>query len=359
MTVLRRAIRVLIIDDSPFIRMALNTILSKDHEIEVVDTARDGREGIAKVLALKPDVVTMDIEMPVMNGIEALEEIMRRQPTPVIVLSSVTTDGARQTMEAFDLGAVEVIAKPSGKEGNTLTALAEEIIIKIKGAAGINPKLLINKGPAVPGPSLVNKNMRSGQYPGNRTDIVGIGVSTGGPTALQKVLSQLPKDFPVPVIIAQHMPAGFTASLASRLDSLSGVRVKEVEDGEVLKGGTAYIGKAGMQFQIKRDSKGFVARVDGDAPIETLYKPSVDIMFLSMARESGRGVLAVVMTGMGNDGLKGMKALKAQGAYSIAESEKTCIVYGMPRSVVEAGLVDRIELLPNIGKTIIECVQRR
>ncbi|RJE48770.1 MULTISPECIES: chemotaxis response regulator protein-glutamate methylesterase [unclassified Dehalobacter] len=355
MNKLLKPIKVLIVDDSPFIRMSLKKILSSDPAIQVIATAQDGKEGILKLQDLKPDVVTMDVEMPVMNGLEALEEIMRWQPMPVIVLSSVTTDGTKMTMKAFDLGAVDVVAKPSGKEGNDLSALAEEIVLKIKSVAGVDTTRL-NKKNLGSAPPLVKQQI---QPIGCKIEIVAIGTSTGGPSALQNVLSKLPKNFPVPVIVAQHMPAGFTAPLASRLNSICEATVKEVEHGELLKAGTIYIGQAGKQFQVARNSSGLTANVTTESPIATLYKPSVDVMFLSLAKEVGAGVLGVVMTGMGNDGLAGMKALKAKGAYAIAESEKTCIIYGMPRSIIEAKLADRIEMLSDIGSTILECVKRR
>ncbi|AHF10623.1 MULTISPECIES: chemotaxis response regulator protein-glutamate methylesterase [Dehalobacter] len=371
MNKLLKPIKVLVVDDSPFIRMSLKKILSSDPAIQVVDTAQDGKEGILKLQALKPDVVTMDVEMPVMNGLEALEEIMRWQPTPVIVLSSVTTDGTKMTMKAFDLGAVEVVAKPSGREGDDLAVLAEEIILKIKSVAGVDPTRL-NKKSMGSAPPLVRQQMQptpglgkqdAGKpvvnVPGRKIEIVAIGTSTGGPSALQNVLSKLPRNFPVPVIVAQHMPAGFTASLASRLNSICEVAVKEVEHGELLKAGTVYIGQAGKQFQVTRNSSGLIANVTVESPIATLYKPSVDVMFLSLAKEAGAGVMGVVMTGMGSDGLAGMKSLKAEGAYAIAESEKTCIIYGMPRAIIEAKLADRVVMLPDIGNTIVECVKRR
>lgn len=366
-----KKIKVLIVDDSPFIRMSLKKILSEDPEIEVLDTARDGYEGILKIQSLRPDVVTMDVEMPVMNGLQALEEIMRWQPTPVIILSSVTTQGGKLTIKAFDLGAAEVVAKPSGKVGDDLPALAKDITLKVKSVAGIDPRRLKNRLVTPRSSNIQSEEKSSGLIdtivtkkgqslcPGNNIEIVGIGTSTGGPTALQIVLSQLPKDFPVPVIVSQHMPAGFTAPLASRLDSLCQITVKQAEHGEILRAGTAYIGEAGKQFQVKRDRNELTAVVTSDTPIATLYRPSVDVMFMSLAREVGAGVLGLVMTGMGNDGLKGMKELKLKGAFAMAESEKTCIVYGMPRAVVEGGLADRIEQLPDIGKALIECVKRR
>jgi two-component system chemotaxis response regulator CheB len=378
MNKLPKPIRVLIVDDSPFIRMSLKKILSSDPDIQVVDTARDGREGIFKLQALKPDVVTMDVEMPVMNGLQALEEIMRWQPTPVIVLSAVTTKGAKLTMKALDLGAVEVVAKPSGQKGDDLLALSKDILFKVKSVAGIDPARLPQRGLQIwKSPSTARHFLYSemeesaatlephrdlgfsGSLPRQKIEIVGIGTSTGGPKALQNVLSKLPKNFPVPVLVAQHMPPGFTASLAARLDGLCEVRVKEAVNGEELKPGTVYIGPSGKQFQVARGRRELIAEVSEKSPVATLYKPSVDVMFLSLAKAVGPGVLGVVMTGMGNDGLRGIQELKTQGAFTIAESEKTCIIYGMPRSIVEKGLADRIELLPEIGRVITECVTRR
>ncbi|NLP45195.1 MAG: chemotaxis response regulator protein-glutamate methylesterase [Peptococcaceae bacterium] len=364
MTKSLKAIRVLVVDDSPFIRMSLTKILNSYPEIEVVDTARDGKEGILKLQALKPDVVTMDVEMPVMNGLQALEEIMRWQPTPVIVLSAVTTEGAKLSMKALELGAAEVVAKPSGRRGDNLETLAEDLLLKIKSVAGIDPLRLKHRAaepvkvsrPTQYTPTIPSTNRR---LPQQRIEVVAIGTSTGGPNALQNVLTKLPKNFPVPILVAQHMPVGFTASLANRLDGLCQINVKEVEDGEVLKAGTAYVGVAGKQFSLTRKGSLLAARVSDESLIATFYRPSVDIMFMSLAEQVGAGVLAVVMTGMGSDGLLGTKKLKAKGAFAIAESEQTCIVYGMPKSIVEAGLADRVETLPNIAKVIMECVERR
>jgi len=359
-----KPIRVLIVDDSPFIRMSLAKILNSFPEIEVVDTARDGKEGILKLQALKPDVVTMDVEMPVMNGLQALEEIMRWRPTPVIILSAVTTEGAKLTMKAFDLGAAEVVAKPSGQQGDNLQTLAEDLLMKIKSVAGIDPLRLKHSATepfkfpqsAKSTPFIGSSNRR---VPQQKIEVVAIGTSTGGPSALQTVLTGLPKDFPVPILVVQHMPVGFTASLAGRLNGLSQINVKEVQDGEILKPGTAYVGVAGKQFGLVKKGGSLVARISDESPIATFFRPSVDVLFMALAEQIGAGVLATVMTGMGSDGLLGMKKLKAKGAFAIAEAEETCIVYGMPKSIVEAGLADRIEPLPNIARAIVECVERR
>lgn len=382
-------IGVLIVDDSPFMRMTLQKILNQDPGIKVLDTARDGREGILKLQALRPQVVTMDVEMPVMNGLQALEEIMRWQPTPVIILSAVTTEGTEATLKALDLGACDVVAKPSGSPGADLQALSRDLVEKVKAAAGVNLARLGSKeinpfarSASVPlgavAQTLATKvglgtpaGQSSGQasrlatsgklglVPKHTIEIVAIGTSTGGPSALQAVLPTLPGNFPVPVIVAQHMPPGFTGPLAQRLNGLCPLNVREGMHGEVLKAGTVYVAPAGKQIQVQRKSGQLTLQIGDEAPIPTLYHPSVDVMFLSLAQAVGKGTLGVVMTGMGSDGTKGMKELKAAGGFAIAESEETCVVYGMPRSIVDAGLADRVVPLGEIGRAIVECVMRR
>lgn len=375
-------ITVLIVDDSPFMRLTLQKILSQDPQIKVLDTARDGREGIAKLQALHPQVITMDVEMPVMNGLQALDEIMRWKPTPVIILSAVTTEGTQATIKALDYGAFDVVAKPSGKPGGDLQFLARDLIAKVKGAAQVDPTRLVKKGAI--GRIAVNSSMSTPQsqaanplplsnqmsaqfagYRGSRSsashpkhpiEIVAIGTSTGGPSALQTVLPQLPANFPVPVIVAQHMPPGFTGPLAQRLNGLCALNVREGVHGEVLKAGTVYVAPAGKQIQVMRRNGQLLLNIGDESPIATLYHPSVDVMFLSLAKAVGKGALGVVMTGMGNDGLKGMREIKALEGFAIAEAEETCVVYGMPRAIVDAGLADRVVPLGEIGNVIVECV---
>lgn len=375
-------ITVLIVDDSPFMRLTLQKILNQDPQIKVVDTARDGREGIEKLRALHPQVITMDVEMPVMNGLQALDEIMRWQPTPVIILSAVTTEGTQATMKALDYGAFDVVAKPSGKPGADLKNLAVDLIEKVKGAAQVDPSRLSKNGaigrtamksntlnpqaqganPAAPSNRISTKSgvNRGGRSTANRpkhpVEIVAIGTSTGGPSALQTVLPQLPADFPVPVIVAQHMPPGFTGPLAQRLNGLCPLKVREGVHGEPLKAGTIYIAPAGKQIQVMRKNGQLFLNIGDESPITTLYHPSVDVMFLSLAKEVGKGALGVVMTGMGNDGLKGMREIKGLEGFAIAEAEETCVVYGMPRAIVDAGLADRVVPLSEIGHVIVECV---
>ncbi|HZK54567.1 MAG TPA: chemotaxis response regulator protein-glutamate methylesterase [Desulfosporosinus sp.] len=375
-------ITVLIVDDSPFMRMTIQKILNQDPDIQVIDIARNGREGIQKLQALRPQVVTMDVEMPVMNGLQALEEIMRWQPTPVIVLSAVTTAGTQASLKALDLGACDVVAKPSGSPGADLQALSLDLVEKVKAAARVNLARLGRKDSSLvaplqapivkvvppPGGGITSASRpiqplktlaKTGMIPKHAIEIVAIGTSTGGPSALQAVLPVLPADFPIPVLVAQHMPAGFTGPLAQRLNGLCALKVREGIHGETLKAGTVYVAPAGKQLQVQRKSGQLVLHIGNEAPIPTLYHPSVDVMFLSLAKAVGKGTLGVVMTGMGSDGTKGMKEVKGLEGFAIAETEETCVVYGMPRSLVEAGLADRVVPLGEIGRTIVECVMRR
>ncbi|HBP63759.1 MAG TPA: chemotaxis response regulator protein-glutamate methylesterase, partial [Desulfosporosinus sp.] len=308
-------IGVLIVDDSPFMRMTLQKILNQDPDIKVLDTARNGREGILKLQALHPQVVTMDVEMPVMNGLQALEEIMRWQPTPVIILSSVTTEGTEATLKALDLGAFDVVSKPSGSPGADLQALSLDLVEKVKAAAKVNLARLGRKevpsGPApiapltkvVPLTGVGNVSaparqvqplktpVKTGFSPKHAIEIVAIGTSTGGPSALQAVLPTLPADFPVPVLVAQHMPAGFTGPLAQRLNGLCLLQVREGIHGEALKAGTVYIAPAGKQMQVQRKAGQLTLHIGDETPIPTLYHPSVDIMFLSLVKVIGKGTL--------------------------------------------------------------------
>ncbi|HWQ71510.1 MAG TPA: chemotaxis response regulator protein-glutamate methylesterase [Desulfitobacteriaceae bacterium] len=359
-------IRVLVVDDSPFMRLTIQKILGQDSGIKVIDTARDGREAIEKLKVLRPQVVTMDIEMPVMNGLQALNEIMRCRPTPVIVFSSLTTAGAESTLKALDSGAFDVVAKPSGPD---LKNLSRELCEKIHSAAKVNLTRLGRKiGPGSPAPiglapKYLTKNLSperiSLNHPKHPVQIVAIGTSTGGPSALQTVLPRLPADFPVPVVVAQHMPPGFTGPLAQRLNGICPLTVCEASPGEILRAGKIYIAPAGKQMQVERKAGQLVLQIGDNSPVPTHYHPAVDVMLLSLAKEVGKGTLAVIMTGMGNDGLRGMKEIKASEGYAIAEAEETCVVYGMPKALVDAGLADRVVPLGNIARVIRESVQRR
>lgn len=352
-------IRVLIIDDSILIRKILSDILNQDPRVTVIGTADNGRDGLEKILALQPQVVIMDVQMPVMDGLQALEQIMIKRPTPVIILSSVTTEGAHETLQAFDLGAFDVSVKPKNVLQNPKD-FSNDITNKVKAAAKANLYVLRHKfsrsasskeTKAIP----KNENL----LPRIPVSIVVIGVSTGGPPALQAVLPYLPADFPVPIIIVQHMPPGFTAPLAQRLDAKCQMSVREAQNGEVLLPGNIYVAPAGYQTKVTHRLSKISLQITKQVEGNPRYWPSVDVTLASLAEAKIRGVMSVIMTGMGNDGLEGVKLIKNLQGFGIAQSEETCIVYGMPRAIVEAGLADRIIPIDDMAKVIIECVKRR
>ncbi len=353
-------IRVLIVDDSAFMRNALGKMLASDPDIEVAGIARDGVEALEKIALLKPDLVTMDIEMPRMDGIEALRRIMATSPLPVIMVSSLTTEGARATLEALEIGAVDFLSKNLADLSLNILQVREALLEKVKQigrrrmrqtgrlpARGLQP----TAGAAIPagGPKTEYRKER-------RIAIVAIGTSTGGPKALQDVIPKLPKDFPVPTVIVQHMPPAFTAAFADRLNDLSKVRVKEAEEGEVLKPGVVLVAPGRGHLSVRRGRVGeCYVTIDENRP-ELIYRPSADVMMLSVADIFPGRALGVVLTGMGNDGEKGMRAIKASGGRTLAQSEETCVVYGMPKAAVEAGVVDREVPLAEVVGEIINAV---
>lgn len=320
-----RQVNVLVVDDSGVMRRALTRRIQSDSRFRVIDTASDGREGVQKALRLRPDVVTLDVEMPVMNGLEALRTIVAKSRIPVVMVSSVTKAGADITMEALSIGAVDFIAKSDG---------GEMIHEKLLAAARAKPQLLRL---STPQPRRIPIVSASGAQAPCKSHAVRptpklcvIGSSTGGPQALQQVLSQLPAALKTPIVIAQHMPAQFTNALAKRLDQMCRPRVVEAKDGDLLMPGTVFIAPGGLQTRVV-DNR---IKVDPDRG-ESLYKPSVDVLGDSVLEACGGRVLGVMLTGMGSDGARAFAALRKAGAFNIAQSEETCAVYGMPRSLVE------------------------
>lgn len=345
-------IRVLIVDDSAFMRNTLSSMISSDHEIQVVGIARDGIEAIEKVALLKPDIVTLDVEMPRMGGIEALKQIMEKYPVPVLMVSSLTTEGAGITLDALDMGAVDFIPKNLSDLSINIVKIKDILIDKIK---KIGKRGLV-KSPRKPS-AMRLKMPEQGVYTSRRRiSIVAIGSSTGGPRALQNIISLIPKDFPVPIVIAQHMPPVFTKPFAERLNQLSAIEVKEAEDGEPIRKGIVYIapGRGHMSVLRKKITETVISVSEERG--EYIYRPSVDLLMLSVVDNFSGHVLGVILTGLGNDGSKGMKEIKNKGGRTIAESEKTCVVYGMPKCVVEAGLADKIVPLDEIAGEIINSV---
>lgn len=365
-----KRIKVLIVDDSAFMRKLIGDFLMEDPRFHVIGTARNGDEGIKKIKELNPDVVTMDVEMPVLNGLEALKIIMKTLPVPVVMLSSTTKEGAENTFTAMEYGAVDFIAKPSGQLSLDLhkikAALAEKVVLA--SSANIRQlgkfsqigkkstefrqnysKIELNEPDTLPdNPS--HKRIKDNKQ------IICMGTSTGGPRALQHVLTKLPGDLNAPVLIVQHMPAGFTRSLASRLNSLSALTVKEAEAGEVIERGTAYIAPGGYHLKVGRLGKNLVFHLD-ESPSRNGHRPSVDVMFESLSGLKDYRKIAVIMTGMGADGRDGLASLKENGGVkAIAESRETSIVFGMPRAAIEAGLIDEVQNIDRIAESILKYV---
>jgi len=353
-------VRVLIVDDSAFMRNALTAMLSSDPEISIIGTARDGQEAVEKVALLRPDIVTMDVEMPRMDGITAVKHIMAVTPVPVIMVSSLTVDGAKATLDALDSGAVDFIPKNLSELSVNIVKIKELLIDKVKqiGRQGVKRRAMrpvAQPGAAVnhvepPKPLVVR---HTGQ---RRVTIVAIGTSTGGPRALQDVIPKLPKDFPVPVVIAQHMPPNFTKPFAERMNYLSQMTVKEAEDGEVVKNGVVYIapGRGHMRLVRKRGIETVISISEDKETF--IYRPSVDALMASVAEFFPGRALGVILTGMGNDGVKGMAEMKKGGSRLFAQNEETCVVYGMPKAVVDAGLADKVLAIEEIAGEIVNSV---
>lgn len=341
-------LRVLVVDDSAFFRQVIAEALSKDAGLKVAGVARDGRDAVEKVRQLRPDVVTLDVNMPELNGLEALRAIMRECPTPVVMLSSVTTEGAEETIQALQEGAVDFLCKPSLREAGS-GAWQDEILSKVKVAARAN----LGRLGGVRRVALRTPVAQSAAGKPQRVKIVAIGTSTGGPRALQEVIPRLPGNLAVPVLIVQHMPAGFTKSLAQRLDLASQLRVKEAEHGEVAKPGYAYLAPGDHHLRINARGE---LQLGQDPPIASL-RPSVDAMFESVAGYCGGATVAAILTGMGSDGTRGAGQIKRAGGWILAEDQSTCVVYGMPRSVVEEGLADRVVPLPEVAEELVKAVQ--
>jgi len=343
-------IRVLVVDDSAFMRKAISMLLEEDSEIEVIGTARDGLEAIEKAKELKPDVMTLDVEMPRMDGITALKQIMSENPLPVLMLSSMTVEGAQATMDALSAGAVDFIPKQISYVSMDISKVKQDLISKIKAIARRHPKLITR-----PAPARILKSKRPAPISSSNAQIVLIGISTGGPFSLQKVIPLLSEEFPLPIAIVQHMPPLFTKSLAERLDSLSLIEVCEAKDGMELTQGKAFIAPGGLHVRFRREgAKVFI--VTSRSPEDTLHHPSVDVMFSSAYDIFGGKILAAVMTGMGKDGLEGAKLIKSAGGKILAQSEDTCVVYGMPKAIVDANLADAVVALDDMASTISSAV---
>lgn len=355
-------VKVLVVDDSAFMRNALTNMLSSDKEIQVVGTARNGIEAIAKVKTLRPDIVTMDVEMPRMDGLDALRHIMAENPVPVVMVSSITEEGAKVTLEALELGALDYIPKNLHDLSVNILKLKETLVEKIKVLSRTSRAKLIRKAPplrplTMKEPAAPEKGTHEDRAIGQRRmSILAIGTSTGGPKALQEILPILPANFPVPIVIAQHMPHNFTGPFAERLDTLSKLKVTEAREGDKLSPGHAYIAPGGHNMRVTHTSGLDNVITISENKEEYIYCPSVDALFKSANETFPGRTLGIVLTGMGHDGLDGAKALKEGGARIFAQNEETCVVFGMPKAVVDAHLADKVLPLESIAGEIINSV---
>ena len=364
-------VKVLIVDDSAFVRRSLTSLLEADKDIEIIGTASNGEDAVAKAKALDPDVITMDVEMPRMNGLAALERIMNENPCPVIMVSSLTSEGADTTLRALELGALDFMPKLSSGSMPDIKRLESELAVKIKALARRKAimRLMFNRKQSAPARSLPGA-ARAGLTGHAREsapaqprkyseadyrrpfEVVSIGVSTGGPPAVQKVLSALPGNFPVPILIAQHMPAAFTGPFATRLNAQCEIAVKEAEPVERVKPGTVYICPGGKHLRLENRGGSLMAVVT-EEPKEALYKPSANVLMETTGIAAGRKALGVTLTGMGNDGVDGTRVRKQKGGWAIAQNEASCVVYGMPKAVVDANLADEIVDIADMAHVIL------
>jgi two-component system chemotaxis response regulator CheB len=341
-------IRVLVVDDSALMRKLIPAILARDPSIEVVGTAMDGAFALKKIEELRPDVVTLDLEMPRMDGMETLRLIMRRAPLPVILFSTHSKEGAYSTLKALALGAVDFIAKPTDAAAGHLETIADLLIEKIKVAKRAAGRKLPPAAVPLDPPSL-KKGARSSLPPSR---IIAIGISTGGPNALQFVLSQIPADFPCSILVVQHMPEGFTEMFARRLDECCALDVSEAKSGDLLFSGRVLICPGNRHMMVRRMPRGDMAVLSDGAPVNG-HRPSVDVLFHSVAQEFALAAVGVIMTGMGEDGAEGLGAIKSAGGMTIAQSEDTCVVGGMPRAAIQKGHVNKIIPLEGIGTFLV------
>ncbi|RUO77063.1 protein-glutamate methylesterase/protein-glutamine glutaminase [Idiomarina seosinensis] len=384
-------VRVLVVDDSAFFRRRVTEILEQNRRIEVIGSANDGREAVDKAKSLRPDVITMDIEMPVMNGIDAVKEIMRSAPCPILMFSSLTHDGATATLNALEAGAADFLPKKfediARNRDDAVRTLQDRVLAiatdpAARSARAATPPPAPVSRPSSrtarpqvdkPGTSALDRIRQRSDERQQRQQtsegttaattnltinrnyqVLAIGTSTGGPVALQKILTQLPQNFPYPIIMVQHMPAAFTKAFSQRLDGLCKVKVKEAEEGDVLKPGVAYLAPGGKQMLVDGSASNTRLRIREDDSGRITYKPSVDVTFASLSKLFGGKVLSVILTGMGADGREGARMLQQHGATIWAQDEASCVVYGMPQAVASAGISSRSISLTDMAKAILK-----
>jgi two-component system chemotaxis response regulator CheB len=347
-----RLIRVLVVDDSAFVRKVVTRMLSRSPFIEVVGAARDGEEALELVERHRPDVVTLDLMMPGMDGVEFLRRQMGRQPVPVVVCS-IAHESGEMAMEAFDAGAVEFVQKPTALATDRVYEIADELVTKVKAAAQVAISRMV-QGDGVPARRASASAVATRTQA--RADVLVLGISTGGPQALRHLIPRLPADFPVPIAMVLHMPVGYTEMYAQRLNEISALEVTEARHGDLLRPGAAFLAPAGRHLSLARQPDGTTRAQLDLRPIDAQHRPSVDVLFRSAAEAFGPRVLGVVMTGMGSDGVLGAAHIKAQGGRIVTEAESSCVVYGMPRAVVEASLSDVSATLDEMADVVTEMI---
>ena len=339
-------IRVLVVDDSAYVRKMMTQMLSRSPFVDVVGTARDGHEALEMAEALNPDVITCDLNMPEMDGVAFVRQQMSRRPVPIVIIS-VASPAGEHVLAALEAGAVDFLQKPTALATDRILEVADELVAKVK-AAGAAQMWRVAAATALPAPAVSTTPIHA-----RRTDILLIGLSTGGPQALKALVPRMPANFPIPVAIVLHMPVGYTELYANKLNDISAVHVTEAREGDRIAAGTVYIAPAGRHLSFRRTDAGVVAHLDV-RPLDMAHRPAADVLFQSAADVYGARTLGVVMTGMGADGRDGAAWIKAKGGQVITEAEQSCVVYGMPRSIVEAGLSDVSAPLETMFEVILE-----
>ncbi len=348
MSSIPQMIRVLVVDDSALMRKLIPQLLERDNSIHVVGTAMDGAFALKKIEELRPDAITLDLEMPRMDGIETLRQIMRQLQVPVVVVSAHTREGASTTFKALHMGAFDFVAKPENVLGEGMNEIAAEMIAKIKAAVRspfVRRPLLSFEAISKPKPKRPN-------VPGPASKVVALGISTGGPNSLEYLLGQLPVEFPAAILVVQHMPAGFTDTFARRLNQACSLDVKEAQSGDLVAAGRVLICPGDRHMRVRRMPLGDVVVLSDDAKVSG-HRPSVDVLFHSVAQEFGSDAVGLLMTGMGEDGAEGLGKMKAAGALTIAQDEASSIVFGMPRAAIERGHANRVVSLQALPNTLI------
>jgi two-component system chemotaxis response regulator CheB len=347
-------IKVLIVDDSAFMRVALSRIIAHDPDFCVVGTAACGTEALQKIVDLDPDVITLDVEMPGLNGLDTLRRIMTECPRPVIMVSSATVESAEITFNALAAGAFDYVPKQLSSTSLDILHIGEDLVAKIKAAAGSwhsRDRLDLLRKP----PRAADSPARAASH--STPTIIALGVSTGGPKALQEMLPTLPADLAVPILVVQHMPTGFTAPFAKRLNSLCAVSVCEASHGEVIQPGAVYLAPTGFQMTVDRPSNSRMVISLSIKPENQLHVPSVDVMMRSVASAFHSQAMGIILTGMGTDGAEGMKAIHREGGLTVGQDEASCAVYGMPRVCAEMGILDRVVPLSQISHEILQATR--